>query len=269
MTAPARCSLPTVGGKHEAAGAEPKTGRRRIAGARAIAAALERGEPLRLIVVDAASDEASRALEAPARAAGVPIQAVGTRHFARLCPPGSTDRAVAMLGLGPDAPAPEVMAREGAAWLLVGVAYPGNAGFAIRTGEVSGAAGVFLDNGFDHARRREALRASMRADRFLPVQWRPAAEVIAAARVAGRRIVAVEDVGDAAPWGTDLTGPVLFVVGGETDGIPPAVLDACDSVVCIPMAGFIRSYNLQAAVAIVAAERMRQLENAAHERGSP
>jgi tRNA G18 (ribose-2'-O)-methylase SpoU len=36
------------------------------------------------------------------------------------------------------------------------------------------------------------------------------------------------------------------------------VLAAADAVVRIPMAGFLRSYNLQAAVAIVAAERMRQ-----------
>jgi tRNA G18 (ribose-2'-O)-methylase SpoU len=53
---------------------------------------------------------------------------------------------------------------------------------------------------------------------------------------------------------------VLLVVGGETHGIPEAVLRACDGAIRIPMAGFIRSYNLQAAVAIVAAERTRQLE---------
>jgi TrmH family RNA methyltransferase len=234
--------------------------RRRIAGTAAIAAALERGEPLRLIVVSAEAGDSARGLEEPARAAGVPIQKVGTRHFARLCPPGESADAVALVGDPPDAPAREVMARAGAAWLLVGVAYPGNAGFAIRTAEVSGAAGVFLDCDFDHARRREALRASMRADRFLPVHWLPADEVIAEARAAGRRVLAVEDVGAEAPWRSDLSGAVLLVVGGETHGIPEAVLRACDGAIRIPMAGFIRSYNLQAAVAIVAAERTRQLE---------
>jgi tRNA G18 (ribose-2'-O)-methylase SpoU len=100
----------------------------------------------------------------------------------------------------------------------------------------------------------------MRADRFVPVQWRPAAEVIAAARKAGRRVVAVEDVGAAAPWEADLAGPVLLVVGGESLGVPEAVLAACDEAVRIPMDGFIRSFNLQAAVAIVAGERNRQVE---------
>jgi tRNA G18 (ribose-2'-O)-methylase SpoU len=100
----------------------------------------------------------------------------------------------------------------------------------------------------------------MRADRFLPVLWRETSEVLVAARAAGRRLLAVEDVGEAPPWAADLRGPVLFVVGGEAAGVPADALAQCDAVLRIPMAGCLRSYNLQAAVAIVAAERMRQLE---------
>jgi tRNA G18 (ribose-2'-O)-methylase SpoU len=42
--------------------------------------------------------------------------------------------------------------------------------------------------------------------------------------------------------------------------VPPEVLEACDLTVRIPMRGFIPSYNLQAAMAIVAGERLRQLQ---------
>lgn len=233
--------------------------RRKIAGSDAIAKALGRGEPLRLIVVDGERAAAeARSLEAPARKAGVPLQTVGARHFERLRPPGGPGGAVALVG--PCAPrgTADVLARPGPAWLLRDIVYPGNAGMAIRSAEVSGAAGIFIDAAFDHAKRREALRASMRADRFLPVLWSGSDEVLSAAGQAKRRIIALEDVGNAAPWETDLTGPVLFVVGGEHSGIPTEVLARCDAVLKIPMQGFIRSYNLQAAVAIVAAERMRQ-----------
>ncbi|MDJ0849285.1 MAG: TrmH family RNA methyltransferase [Myxococcota bacterium] len=237
-----------------------KGGRRRITGTRAVERALTRGEPLRLIVVDAdAGDDAARTLAEPARAAGVPVQAVGARHFERLLPQGEPGGALAVAGAGPARDADELLAREGPAWLLTGVAYPGNAGFAIRTAEVSGAAGVFLDTAFDHVKRREALRASMRADRFMPVQWRDTGEVLEAARAAGRQVVCIEDVGVRAPWEVDLRPPSLFVVGGEAEGIPAAALEQGDAVVRIPMDGLIRSYNLQAAVAIMAAERMRQV----------
>ena len=50
----------------------------------------------------------------------------------------------------------------------------------------------------------------------------------------------------------------MLVVGGERDGIRDSILNASDSIVRIPMAGFVPSYNLQAPVAVVAAEALRQ-----------
>jgi tRNA G18 (ribose-2'-O)-methylase SpoU len=145
-------------------------------------------------------------------------------------------------------------------WLLAHPVYPGNVGFAIRTAEVSGADGIYVDCDFDHAARREATRAAMRADRFMPVGWERSGAVLAAARAAGKRVVAIEDVGTRAPWQADLTGPLLLLVGAEAEGVPEALLASADDTLRIPMAGFIASYNLQAAVAAVAAERFRQLE---------
>ena len=55
-----------------------------------------------------------------------------------------------------------------------------------------------------------------------------------------------------------LTGPLLVVVGGEEAGVPRAVLEEADRVVRVPMNGFLPSYNLQAAMAIVMGDRLRQ-----------
>ena len=67
-------------------------------------------------------------------------------------------------------------------------------------------------------------------------------------------------MGSAPPWRLDLTGPLLLVVGAEAEGVPADVIERCDAVARLPMAGFVASYNLQAAVAAVAIERFRQLE---------
>jgi tRNA G18 (ribose-2'-O)-methylase SpoU len=99
----------------------------------------------------------------------------------------------------------------------------------------------------------------MRADRFMPVFFGAAEDVLAEASRQGRCIVALEDIGDVSPWDIDLSGRVHFVVGGEARGVPDAILAACDAVVRIPVRGFLPSYNLQGAVAAVAAERLRQL----------
>lgn len=233
--------------------------RRRVAGAEAVAAVLAGGEPVQCVLIPREEASATaRALAERAAAAGIEVQRVGPRKFQRLQGQHSCAEVLALVGPPPRASLAEAMARGGAVWLLTGPAYPGNIGFAIRIAEVSGADALYVDNDFDHARRREARRTSMRADRFMPVGWEPAARVLDAARRAGKRVVALEDVGEHAPWQVDLIGPVLLVAGGEAEGVPADVLERCDAIVRVPMAGFVASYNLQGAVAAVAVERLRQ-----------
>jgi tRNA G18 (ribose-2'-O)-methylase SpoU len=240
--------------------AQEATTRRRVVGSDAVRAALAGDAAVRCIVVRDGSAGSDSSLLERAEAAGVPVHRVAPRRFERLC--GSDRRAEVLALTGPDprADLASVMARGGAVWLLTGAVYPGNVGFAIRTAEVSGADGIYVDNDFDHAARREAVRAAMRADRFMPVGWERADAVLDAACATHKRIVGVEDVGDRPPWRIDLTGPALFVVGAEAEGVPRDVLDRCDAVARLPMAGFVASYNLQAAVAAVAIERLRQIE---------
>jgi tRNA G18 (ribose-2'-O)-methylase SpoU len=168
---------------------------------------------------------------------------------------------LALLGPDPGADEATVLASDGAVWLLVGTAYPGNVGFAIRTAEVSGADGIFIDSDLVGHGRHRALRASMHANRFFPVFWQSASQITSVARDAGKRIIAVEDTGSKAPWEIDLTGSILLVIGGEEKGICREILDSCDDVLRIPMAGFIPSYNLHAAMAAVAVERLRQMSD--------
>jgi tRNA G18 (ribose-2'-O)-methylase SpoU len=118
---------------------------------------------------------------------------------------------------------------------------------------------VIIDSGFTHDERTRVAHVSMGADRLLPVLYERTSDVLAAARAAGFRVLALEDVGARDASELDLTGSVLFVVGGERDGIAPELLAQCDAVVRIPMAGFVPSYNLQGAVSALAAERLRQL----------
>lgn len=235
--------------------------RRQLAEPGEIDAALDRGDPVRLLLVREGNlSPAARAVVEHCREAVVPIRKAGQREMKRMAADGKSE-VVALVGNDPAASLDEVLAVGGALWLLTGVAYPGNAGFAIRTAEVSGAAGIALDASFDHAGRRQALRASMRADRFFPVLWTRSEDVLTRAKATGRRLVGIENRGAAAPWETDLTGDAIFVVGGEAGGVASSLLEACDVTVRIPMTGFVPSYNLQAAVAIVAAERMRQLQS--------
>jgi len=233
--------------------------RRQLAGEAEIAAALARGDEIRVALVRRDASGALGRLAERLRARGVAVRATSANDLRRMSRTPAPCDVLALVGPDPAAPLDEILARPGCAWLLAGVAYAGNAGYAIRTAEVSGAEAILVDAALDPAGRRLAQRASMHAERFFPVRWLASDPAIAAARAARRRIVAIEDSGTVAPWDADLRGAVLFVIGGESRGIPTPVLARCDTVLRIPMRGFVPAYNLQAAMAIVAGERLRQL----------
>lgn len=235
--------------------------RRYLAGADAISEALDARAPVRVLLID--RDDPSprvRALVDRARARGVEVWLGGAgdlRRMARSAPPPD---AIAMCGPPPRAELPELLARDGAVFWLDGAAYPSNVGFTIRTAEVAGAAGVVVTGEHGHDARSRASHVSMGADRLLPVVWsRRRNAVLDAVCESGSSLVAIEDVGAHAPWEVDLTGPVVLVAGNERSGLDDEVLAACERVVRIPMAGFVPSYNLQAAISAVACERLRQL----------
>jgi TrmH family RNA methyltransferase len=225
----------------------------------AVSAALDAGMPVRrILVTDGARSEAAERVIARATAKGIPVIPEGRREMWRMSPTGESLEMLGVGGRDPDASLPQVIGGGGAVWLLSQVEYASNVGVAIRTAEVAGADAVVVDAGFDARARKEALRVSIRADRFMPVFWERADRVLELCARARRRTIAIESTGHAAPWDTDLGGPVLLVVGNESHGIAPEILARCDEVICVPMAGFIPAYNVQAAVAAVAVERLRQ-----------
>jgi 23S rRNA (guanosine2251-2'-O)-methyltransferase len=224
------------------------------------AALADEPTPVHVVLVrrDTEDPETLR-LVAEARERGVRVEKGNATDLLRLSDCHPPADVLGLLRRDPGADVESVFASPGCKWLMVGAVYPGNVGAAIRTAEIAGGDAVFVDAELNHDGRRRVLRMSMKAQRFLPVFFQEsAASVVERARRAGHRVVGVEDVGSCAPWEVDLAGPVLFVVGGEGEGVAPALLTACDTVVRIPMRGFLPCYNLQAAVAAVATERLRQ-----------
>lgn len=237
-----------------------ETARRQIAGVEAINSALTAGEPMRVLLVDRSdASDVTVGLVARAVAAGVAIWRGSSNDLMRMSRRAIPDRAIAMLGPKPRATLEELCLRGGAIWLLHRALYPSNVGFAIRTAEVSGAQGVVIDAHFNHDERSRVAHVSMGAHRMLPVLFEDSAHAIAVARGHGYRIVAIEDSGERPPWEVDLRDPVMLVVGNERDGIASELLATCNAVTALPMAGFVPSYNLHAAIAAVASERLRQL----------
>lgn len=228
-----------------------------ITGLDAVMEALESGVPIDRVLVD--RDHDTSALRALCETAGIPLEEGSTNDLWRMSADGA-QVALALTGRPQHETLEQVMAAGGCVWLFDGVEYSTNLGFAIRTAEVSGADAVLLNVAKTHEERRTIRRASMRADRFIPVIYTTTGAVLPSARANGFRIVAAEDVGTSGPWDVDMTGNVVLVVGAEREGVSPEVLRAADDVVKLPMDGFVPSYNLQVAVSVLAVEALRQRE---------
>lgn len=229
-----------------------------ITGLNAVMEALENGVSINRVLVDRDHDTSD--LRALCEAAGIPLEEGSTNDLWRMSADGA-QVALALTGRTQHETLDEVMKAGGCIWFFDGVEYSTNLGFAIRTAEVSGANAVVLNVAKTHEERRTIRRASMRADRFIPVMYSDTDAILQSAKDHGVRLIAAEDVGEAGPWDEDLTGDVMLVVGAERDGVSPEVLEAADAVVKLPMDGFVPSYNLQVAVSVLAVEALRQRES--------
>ena len=165
---------------------------------------------------------------------------------------------LALVGRNPNANIDQILVDGGIIWLLAGAQYPVNIGYTIRTAEVSGANAVFVDGNLSHKQKKAAKRASMKAHRFMPVHWVEGFDFVRLAKEKGFKIISIEDTGNLHPWESKLTDDVLLVIGGEHYGISEEILSISDQIIRIPMAGFVPSYNLQAPMAIMASEALRQ-----------
>ena len=226
-----------------------------ITGAEAVLHALNDGVAIDRVLVDREKD--TEEIRRLCQERQIPLEEGSTNDLWRMSAEGHVE-ALALVGRFQTDSMDELMSRGGTIWFFDGVTYSTNLGFAIRAAEVSGANGVVLNVTKTHEERRTIRRASMRADRFIPVIYSNTEEILQCAKKHNLTIISAEDVGDRAPWDVDMSGNILLVVGAEREGVSKATLDASDYIVRLPMDGFVPSYNLQVAVSVLTVEALKQ-----------
>ncbi|RJU83764.1 MAG: hypothetical protein DWB93_02775 [Candidatus Poseidoniales archaeon] len=231
-------------------------------GAQEVSEAFSNNEEITLILAlkDSKDPEVLRLIDI-AKNKSIPVKEGSERDIWRMARDNKFDtkpQILALVGRNPNASIDEILESDGIIWLLAGAKYPVNIGFTIRTAEVSGANAVFIDSELNSNDRKGAKRASMKSHRFIPLHWVDGISIVDRAKLSGFRIISIEDIGSKTPWEADLTGKIMLIIGGEREGISKSILEKSDEILRIPMTGFVPSFNLQAPMAIVAAEAQRQ-----------
>jgi RNA methyltransferase, TrmH family len=135
---------------------------------------------------------------------------------------------------------------------------PGNLGTILRTADATGASGVILVGSTTDPYDPTAVRAGMGA---IVSQYVVRATVPEIAVWKGRHAVPFVGTSDSATIVYDLVEyapPLVLLMGSEQHGLDPALLELCDRVVRIPMAGRSDSLNLAVATGVMLYEIARQ-----------
>jgi tRNA G18 (ribose-2'-O)-methylase SpoU len=79
------------------------------------------------------------------------------------------------------------------------------------------------------------------------------------AAIGDRPLIGVErDAARTTLWEAPFPDDLVFVLGSENDGVPPALLEACHEVIAIPMYGINHSYPVAVAAGMVLCEWARR-----------
>ena len=143
-------------------------------------------------------------------------------------------------------------------FLLDNIEDPHNLGAIIRTANLVGAHGVFIQKRRACGLTAAVARASAGALNYTPVaKVTNLTSTIEDLKKEGLWFVCAQ-MGGESMYSLKLTGPIGLVIGNEGDGVGRLVQEKCDFTASIPMRGDIDSLNASVAAGVLAYEIVRQ-----------
>lgn len=135
---------------------------------------------------------------------------------------------------------------------------PGNAGLVLRTADAAGASAVFFGEDSADVFAPKVVRASAGSVLSVPLARKvPVLDLLNALREWGIRIAATSPYGDSDLFAAPTAARTAWVFGNEAQGLEDTTMNACDSVVRIPLFGRAESLNLATAATLCLFESAR------------
>jgi TrmH family RNA methyltransferase len=132
---------------------------------------------------------------------------------------------------------------------------PGNLGTLLRSAAASGVQAVLIPSETTDAFAPKVLRSGMGAHFRLPIHsmsWEEIGKSVAALQVF------VADMDGQSCWDTDLSKPIVLIVGNEAEGASESAQKLANGKISIPMSGETESLNAGVAGSVLMFEVMRQ-----------
>jgi len=142
---------------------------------------------------------------------------------------------------------------------LDGVSDVRNFGAVVRSADCLGAHAILIPEKGSARITSDAVKASAGALHTMPVcRERSLVRAVSYLKNSGLKVICATEHGGITASETDLTGPVMLIMGSEDKGISREVTSLANNIVSIPMTGKIASLNVSVAAGILLYEIARQ-----------
>ncbi|KAL4446858.1 hypothetical protein ABPG77_008102, partial [Micractinium sp. CCAP 211/92] len=135
----------------------------------------------------------------------------------------------------------------------------GNLAAVCRSADALGFGAVHVVRSPREERYKQSKRSAAGADKWLDVQvWDSTEECLLHAKKLGYQVVVTHLSPDAVDIGQiDWTRPTAFVMGNEEKGVSETAVALADACAVVPMVGFVESFNISVAAALIMYEARR------------
>lgn len=153
----------------------------------------------------------------------------------------------------------DTIVKDGFYVMIEGIEDPYNFGYAIRSLYAAGVDGVLLSPRNWMTAAGVVCRASAGASEQVPLYIAESGEAADLFHARGYRVLASDLERSTPMWESDLSLPLLLIVGGERRGISRALLEKCDGIVRIDYGReFSAALSAASAATVLAFEVLRQ-----------
>ncbi|MDY0088000.1 MAG: 23S rRNA (guanosine(2251)-2'-O)-methyltransferase RlmB [Coriobacteriia bacterium] len=236
-----------------------------IEGRNAVLEALRAGVPITAVLI--ASGTEGKPIDEVRRLAaerGVPVRTVARAMLDERSVRGAHQGVAADVAPFAYEPIEEILrsVKERTSSLVVvldHVTDEGNLGAVARSLEVAGADALVIPKARSAAIGAAAYKTSAGALAHLPVAREPnLVRALERLKTAGYWIAGATEKADLLVWDAPMEGRLVLVMGSESRGLSRLVLETCDFLVRLPVAGAVGSLNVAQAATVLAFEWVRR-----------
>ena len=142
---------------------------------------------------------------------------------------------------------------------LVDIQNPGNVGAAVRAADAGGATALIATGTTADPYGWKALRGGMGSTFHIPVARHvDVTDLVGCMRRSGVCVLAAAARGGELLYTSDLSRPVMVLLGNEGSGLHPGVAQFVDDIISVPMRPGVESLNVAVTAALVVYEAFRQ-----------